>query len=68
MFFINGFTDNKILKEKNIHIWDANTTTQFLKANSKTNLLEDDMGPMYGFQWNSNSRIECSPIDKCFFL
>lgn len=51
MFFINGFTDNKILKEKNIHIWDANTTTQFLKANSKTHLLEDDMGPMYGFQW-----------------
>ena len=57
MFFIRGYTDNKILKEKNIHIWDENTTESFIKSNSKTyedseKLLEtDDMGPMYGFQW-----------------
>ena len=57
MFFINGYTDNKILKEKNIHIWDLNTTSEFIESNKKyyqiqNKLLdEDDMGPMYGFQW-----------------
>jgi thymidylate synthase len=57
MFFIRGYTDNKILKEKNIHIWNENTTESFIKSNLKTyenseKLLEtDDMGPMYGFQW-----------------
>jgi len=57
MFFINGYTDNKILKEKNIHIWDLNTTSEFIESNKKyyqipDKLLEkDDMGPMYGFQW-----------------
>jgi dihydrofolate reductase/thymidylate synthase len=57
MFFIRGYTDNKILKEKNIHIWDSNTTKSFIESNNKRysdsdRLLEtDDMGPMYGFQW-----------------
>jgi dihydrofolate reductase / thymidylate synthase len=57
MFFIRGYTDNKLLKEKNIHIWDSNTTDEFIKNNSKTYensdciLQPDDMGPMYGFQW-----------------
>ncbi len=49
-FFLLGQTDNKILKEKNVHIWDGNTTKEFIE---KCNLpyKEDDMGPMYGYQW-----------------
>ena len=30
MLYIRGQTDNNILKEKNIHIWDGNTTREFL--------------------------------------
>lgn len=57
MFFIRGYTDNQILNDKNIHIWDANTSEDFIKSYSKTyensdKLLQpNDMGPMYGFQW-----------------
>ncbi len=49
-FFLLGRTDNKILKDKNVHIWDGNTTKEFIE---KCNLPyeEDDLGPMYGFQW-----------------
>lgn len=59
MFFINGYTDNKILKHKNIHIWSANT-----KSNTKINLLEDDMGPMYGFQWRYFNASYNKPNNK----
>ncbi len=49
-FFLLGQTNNKILKEKNVHIWDGNTTKEFIE---KCNLPyeEDDLGPMYGYQW-----------------
>jgi dihydrofolate reductase/thymidylate synthase len=50
MFFIRGQTDNKVLKNKNVKIWTANTTREFMdKYNLQ--LEEDDLGPMYGFQW-----------------
>ena len=57
MFFIRGYTDNKVLQEKNIGIWNGNTTKEFIETNNKKYqnsdeyLDENDMGPMYGFQW-----------------
>jgi dihydrofolate reductase/thymidylate synthase len=30
MFYLSGKTDNKILQEKGIHIWDGNTSREFL--------------------------------------
>lgn len=50
LFFIRGQTDNKILKEKNIHIWDGNSTKEFFMKNG-INREADDLGPVYGFQW-----------------
>ena len=50
MFFIRGDTNNKNLREKGVKIWDGNTTKEFIE---KCGLPyeEDDLGPMYGFQW-----------------
>jgi len=50
LFFLGGCTDNNWLKERNVHIWDGNTTKEFIE---KCNLPyeEGDMGPMYGFMW-----------------
>ncbi|MDO5714518.1 MAG: thymidylate synthase [Tissierellia bacterium] len=50
LFFLRGHTDNKILKEKGIHIWNGNSSNQYYK---KIGLSrdEDDLGPIYGFQW-----------------
>jgi len=76
MFFIRGYTDNKILKEKNIHIWDSNTDIDFIQnnnityENSESLLNEDDMGPMYGFQWryfNVNYDRVSSPSNSSYY-
>jgi len=50
LWFINGSTDNRLLKEQNVHIWDGNGTKEFLVSRGLT-YEEDDLGPIYGFQW-----------------
>ncbi|XP_017464196.1 PREDICTED: thymidylate synthase [Rhagoletis zephyria] len=51
LWFVHGQTDAKILKEKNIHIWDGNSTREFLDKCGFHNREEGDLGPVYGFQW-----------------
>jgi thymidylate synthase len=51
LWFIKGSTSNTELKEKNVHIWDANGSREFLDSRGLTNLKEDDLGPVYGHQW-----------------
>lgn len=50
MWFIRGNTDNKILKEKNVKIWNENGSKEFLESRG-LNYEEDDLGPIYGHQW-----------------
>ena len=51
MLYLRGFTDNKILQEKGIHIWDGNTTRQFLDGRGLNQYPEGDMGETYGFNF-----------------
>jgi thymidylate synthase len=51
LWFIKGETNNKLLKEQNVHIWDANGSREFLDSRGLQNNNEDDLGPIYGFQW-----------------
>jgi thymidylate synthase len=50
LWFINGKTDNKLLKEQNVHIWDGNGSKDFLESRG-LDYKEDDLGPVYGHQW-----------------
>ena len=50
MWFINGSTNNKILKNKNVRIWNENSSKIFLESRG-LNYEEDDLGPIYGHQW-----------------
>lgn len=50
MWILRGQTDNQILNDKRIHIWDANTTREFLNKKKLNNLPVGDIGPSYGFQ------------------
>ena len=50
-WFIRGSTNNKELQEKNVHIWDANASREFLDSRGLTYRWEDDLGPVYGHQW-----------------
>lgn len=51
LWFCRGDTDSKILRNKNIHIWDGNTSREFLDKQGLTEYEEGILGPGYGFQW-----------------
>ena len=51
LFFIKGHTDNKILKSKKVNIWNENGSREFLDSRNLKHYKEDDLGPVYGFQW-----------------
>ncbi|XP_065094791.1 thymidylate synthase isoform X2 [Ochlerotatus camptorhynchus] len=51
LWFIRGSTNAKDLQAKNIHIWDGNSTREFLDAAGFVDREEGDLGPVYGFQW-----------------
>ena len=51
LWFIRGDTDNNVLKEQGVHIWDANSSREFLDSRGLTNYPENIIGPVYGFQW-----------------
>ena len=50
LWFIRGNTDNKLLKEQNVRIWNLNGTKEFLQSRGLS-YQEDDLGPVYGHQW-----------------
>ena len=49
MLYLRGQTDNKILQNKGIHIWDGNTSREFLDKRGLTHYREGDFGQTYGF-------------------
>jgi len=51
MWFLRGQTDASILQAKGVHIWDGNTSREFLDARGLESRAEGDAGPIYGFQW-----------------
>jgi len=50
-WFIRGSTSAHELKEKNVHIWDGNSSREYLDSIGLTEREEGDLGPVYGFQW-----------------
>ncbi|XP_043478036.1 thymidylate synthase [Leptopilina heterotoma] len=51
LWFIRGSTNAKELTEKGVHIWDPNSSREFLDSCGFTDREEGDLGPVYGFQW-----------------
>nr|CAD7606419.1 unnamed protein product [Timema genevievae] len=51
LWFIKGSTNARELQEKSIHIWDGNSSRQYLDSLGFTHRQEGDLGPVYGFQW-----------------
>src|SRR6056300_67825 len=59
LWFIKGQTSNKTLTDKNINIWDGNSSREFLDSRGLNNYDEGDLGPIYGYQWrNFNAKYE----------
>ena len=51
LWFVRGETDNNILSEQNVGIWNKNSSREFLDSRGLNNNREGDLGPVYGHQW-----------------
>jgi thymidylate synthase len=51
LWFISGDTSAKTLNNKGIFIWNSNATREFLNKVGLNHYKENDLGPIYGFQW-----------------
>ncbi|XP_023337503.1 thymidylate synthase isoform X2 [Eurytemora carolleeae] len=50
-WFIRGSTSAKELQDKNVRIWDGNSSREYLDSIGLTEREVGDLGPVYGFQW-----------------
>lgn len=51
LWFMNGSTDNRILTDNNVGIWNGNANKEFLKSRGLNYPIDGDLGPIYGHQW-----------------
>lgn len=61
LWFLNGKTDNKLLQNQGVHIWDGNSSREYLDKRGLSKYEEGDCGPIYGFQWR---RFNCNYLGK----
>ena len=72
LWFISGDTSNNTLKKQNVHIWDGNSSRDFLDSRGLNHYEENDLGPIYGFQWrhfnapydNSSANYDNKGVDQ----
>jgi thymidylate synthase len=64
LWFISGNTSNTILNQQKVNIWDANASREYLDSIGLTSRDENDLGPIYGFQWRHfNAEYKDSEAD-----
>lgn len=52
LWFISGDnSDNTVLQKQNVHIWDGNSTREYLDLIGLTDYEENELGKIYGEQW-----------------
>jgi len=51
LWFIRGNTNNALLQNVGVHIWDDNASRDFLETRGLHNYCVGDLGPIYGHQW-----------------
>ena len=51
LWFISGCTSNKVLQDQGVSIWNGNGSRDFLDSIGFIDYNENDLGPIYGFQW-----------------
>lgn len=49
LWFLRGDTDASVLQQRNVHIWDGNSSREYLDSLGLTDRRTGDCGPIYGF-------------------
>lgn len=52
-WMMKGSTDVRELQQKNIHIWNGNSTREFLDSRGLTGVPENHIGKAYGYQYRN---------------
>jgi thymidylate synthase len=66
LWFIRGETDNKLLQDQGVHIWDGNSSREFLDSRGLTDYEVNELGPIYGRQWRHFNAPYITKKDKKF--
>ena len=66
LWFIRGETDNKLLQDQGVHIWDGNSTREFLDSRGLIHYEVGELGPIYGRQWRQFNAPYITKKDKKF--
>ena len=53
LWFVRGETDNTILNDQGVHIWDGNASADFMASRGLANYPPGIIGPIYGYQWRN---------------
>ena len=53
IWFLRGQTQNKILNDKNVHIWDGNSSPEYMSKIGLSHYPPGELGPIYGAQWRN---------------
>jgi thymidylate synthase len=51
LWFISGKTNNNILVEQGVHIWDGNASREYLDSRGLNYYSDGELGPIYSHQW-----------------
>jgi thymidylate synthase len=51
LWFISGKTNNNILLDQGVHIWNANSSKEYLASRGLGFYQDGELGPIYGHQW-----------------
>jgi thymidylate synthase len=51
LWFIRGKTSNNLLQDQGVHIWDGNSSRNFLDSRGLGHYEVNELGPIYGHQW-----------------
>jgi thymidylate synthase len=68
LWFLRGSTNAKELQEKGIHIWDGNSSREYLDSIGKQDYAEGELGPVYGWQWRKFGKPSCDGIDQIKYV
>jgi thymidylate synthase len=64
LWFLRGSTNANELKKKNVHIWDGNSTREYLDSIG-LDYPEGELGPVYGWQWRKFGKEYGKDDDGC---
>ena len=61
LWFVKGSTDNEELTKQKCFIWNGNSSRAYLDSRGLTDRAENDLGPVYGFQWRhfNGDYVDC---------